>query len=62
MIYKYSELVLNLNANVIFRFNSNFIPKHKPVKLSDVNTLENFIKEYKKILILTGIMYTKLLN
>lgn len=59
MIYKYSEIVLNLNRNAIFKFNSNFIPKHKPVKLSDVKTLENFIKENKKILVLTGIWYTK---
>lgn len=54
MIGKYTEIVLNLSTTVILRLNSNFIPKHKPVQLSDINTLENFIKEHKKILVLTG--------
>lgn len=56
MMFKSCRLILNLNISVIFRFNSSFVPKHEPVRLSDVNTLDNFIKRHNKILVLTGIM------
>jgi len=60
MIFKTcSEVILNSSKNLIFRFNSNFVPKHKPVQSSDANTLNRFIKEHKKILVLTGRVYHK---
>lgn len=55
MNFKTCEVILSLSKNIIFRFNSNFVPKHSPVQSSDANTLERFIKEHKKILVLTGI-------
>lgn len=57
MNFKTFEVILSLNKNIIFRFNSNFVPKHLPVQSSDANTLDRFIKEHKKILVLTGIVY-----
>lgn len=56
MMFKSCRLILNLNIRVIFRFNSSFVPKHEPVRLSDANILDNFIKRHNKILVLTGIM------
>lgn len=50
------ELILNFNKNVIFKYNSSFVPKHKPVQLSDANILNNFIKKHKKIVVLIGII------
>lgn len=56
MILKKCETILNLGKNVIIRFNSSFVPKHGPVQTSDANTLNCFIQEHKKILVLTGIL------
>lgn len=54
MIFKTCEVILNSSKSLIFRFNSNFVPKHTPVQTSDAITLERFIKEHNKILVLTG--------
>lgn len=59
MNLKICEVILNFNKNIFYRFNSNFVPKHSPVQLSDANTLDCFIKEHKNILVLTGIVYCK---
>jgi len=59
MNFKTREAILNSTKSVIFRFNSNFVPKHSPVQSSDAITLERFIKEHKKILVLTGRVYQK---
>lgn len=59
MIFKTCEVILNSSKSLIFRFNSNFVPKHTPVQTSDAITLERFIKEHNKILVLTGIVYHK---
>lgn len=59
MNFKTCKVILNFNKNIFFRFNSNFVPKHSPVQLSDANTLDCFIKEHKNILVLTGIMCQK---
>lgn len=57
MIFKTCKVNLNSNKSLILRFNSNFVPKHTPVQSSDASTLDRFIKEHKKILVLTGIVY-----
>jgi len=59
MIFKTCKVILNSSKSLVIRFNSNFVPKHKPVQLEDANTLDRFIKEHKKILVLTGIVYYK---
>lgn len=59
MNFKTCEAILNFNKNILFRFNSNFVPKHSPVQSSDATTLNCFIKEHNKILVLTGIVYQK---
>jgi len=59
MIFKTCKVILNSSKSVIFRFNSNFVPKHLPVQSTDANTLHRFIKEHKKILVLTGRVYHK---
>lgn len=33
---------------------SNFVPKHRPVKTSDIDCFNHFILKYDKILVLTG--------
>lgn len=55
--FKICKVILNSSKSVIFRFNSNFVPKHMPVQSSDANTLHRFITEHKKILVLTGRVY-----
>lgn len=57
MIFKKYKVIFNLSKSLAFRFHSRFVPKHKPVQLSDANILESFIKEHDKILILTGRIY-----
>jgi len=56
MIFKKCETILNLGKSIIIRYNSSFVPKHGPVQSSDASSLECFIKEHKKILVLTGIL------
>lgn len=59
MIFKTCKVILSSSKNLIFRLNSNCVPKHKPVQLSYANTLDRFIKEHEKILVLTGRVYHK---
>jgi len=59
MIFKTCKVILNSSKSLTFRFNSNFVPKHMPVQSSDAITLDRFIKEHKKILVLTGRVYHK---
>ena len=59
MIFKKCEVIINSTKNFIFRVNSNFVPFHTPVQSSDAIDLDRFIKEHKKILVLTGRMYHK---
>lgn len=55
MIFKRFQVISKLSESMVYRFNSNYVPKHEPVQLSDTNTLNRFIKEHSKILVLTGI-------
>lgn len=56
MIFKRFQVISKLSESVVYRFNSSCVPKHEPVQLSDANTLDRFIKEHSKILVLTGIL------
>lgn len=55
MNFKSCTVIFNSSQRIILRSKSSFVPKHAPVQSSDVKTLERFIQEHKKILVLTGI-------